>query len=176
MREDVRRELTEVTSSPHRFLQCSTHTFTGTLRNLTLPPSPHPLPASLQPFASKMVIHPHPGRPLAHPSEDPFVLEREQRATVTDVINAEIARRGHKGETVVVMGDVDEIPRRETVGILRECAWEGGEAGNELRRGADVGWGKMHLQLRQYLYSFEFPTVSRSIPPSNRSDEAALEL
>ncbi|KAL7416395.1 glycosyl transferase, partial [Mrakia frigida] len=128
----------------------STHTFTGLPRNLTLPPpsSSSPLPLTLQPFASKLLIVPHPGRPLAHASEDPFVLEREQRSTVTSIINAEILRRGAEGkseEVVVVMGDVDEIPRRETVGILREC---------ELGK----GWGKIHLQLRQYLYSFEFPT------------------
>lgn len=71
---------------------------------------------------------------------------------------------------VVVMGDVDEIPRRETVGLLRECEWEGGERGS-LKQGRDDGWGKIHLQLRQYLYSFEFPTVS--FPP-NRISEARV--
>ena len=150
----------------------STHTFTGIPRNLTLPPSPHPLPVHLEPFASKLLIHPHPGRPLAYPSEDPFVLEREQRATVTDVINTEIARRRSNNEqTVVVMGDVDEIPRRETVGILRECAWEDGQPGAKLDRATDAGWGKIHLQLRQYLYSFEFPTVS----PLDKGADSSVE-
>lgn len=84
---------------------------------------------------------------------------------MTGVINAEIMRRGQgEKEVVVVMGDVDEIPRREAVGILRECAWEDDDAkdGKGGLLGKGDGWGKIHLQLRQYLYSFEFPTVSFS--------------
>lgn len=82
------------------------------------------------------------------------MLEREQRETVSRVIGEQMAgRRKKEGEVVVLMGDVDEMPRRETVQLLRSCRWEGERDGTST-------WGKMHLQLRNYLYSFEWPTVS----------------
>ena len=127
------------------------------------------LPANLAPFADKLLIVHHPGRPLAHAHEDPFVLEREQRATVSQVLEREMAARGKtEGDVVVLMGDVDEIPRAETVQLLKSCQWEGPRpAANE-----DVSsWGKLHLQLRNYLYSFEWPTVRLApralTPPSD---------
>lgn len=115
----------------------------------------------LKPFADKLVIVHHPGRPLAHPDEDPFVLEREQRATVSQVLEREMHNRGKKeGDVIILMGDVDEIPRRETVELLKTCRWEGPRPAD----GGDLGsWGKLHLQLRNYLYSFEWPTVRRKI-------------
>lgn len=76
------------------------------------------------------------------------------------------ARSRGQDSTVVLMGDVDEIPRAETVGLLKACVFEDGESDDwdwgegRMRKGVDPGWGKIHLQLRQYLYSFEWPTVS----------------
>lgn len=140
----------------------STHSFTGLPRPLLLPASspsnPAPdLPAHLREWQDKLLVVHHPGRPLAFAGEDPFVLEREQRAAVAQVLEREMRARGkQEGDVVVVMGDVDEVPRAETVELLRTCRWEGDRPA--AGAGADPTWGKLHLQLRNYLYSFEWPT------------------
>lgn len=81
-------------------------------------------------------------------------------------------RDASAGEVVVLMGDVDEIPRADTVGLLKACEWERGEVmldgtgreiGDGLLERSSSAWGILHLQLRQYIYSFEWPTVRLSL-------------
>ncbi|KAF8413506.1 hypothetical protein HHK36_001496 [Tetracentron sinense] len=69
---------------------------------------------------------------------DPFVLESEQRGAM----NALLRRAGISSGDVLIMADTDEIPSPETVKLLQWC---------------DGVPPMMHLELRHYMYSFEFP-------------------
>ncbi|KAL4200577.1 hypothetical protein AMTRI_Chr02g254260 [Amborella trichopoda] len=77
------------------------------------------------------------GRKLSK-GEDPFVLESAQRAAM----NGLLRRAGVSSGDLVIMSDADEIPSPHTIDILRWC---------------DGIPPVMHLELRNYLYSFEFP-------------------
>lgn len=66
---------------------------------------------------------------------DPFVLERIQRSEMDSLINS----MGLEKNDRIVMADVDEIPSGHTLSLLKHCT-----APN------------VHLQLRNYMYSFEF--------------------
>ncbi|KAI8924592.1 glycosyltransferase family 17-domain-containing protein [Entophlyctis helioformis] len=75
-------------------------------------------------------------RPL-DPGEDPFHLESEHRQQM----NALIASSGIEPNDWLLTMDVDEIPSWHTVRLLQSCS------------GIP---SPLHLQLRNYLYSFEF--------------------
>lgn len=75
--------------------------------------------------------------------KDPFILEAEQRMAV----NSLLWKSGLTAGDVVIMSDTDEMPSRETVELLRWC---------------DGVPPVLHLQLRQYMYSFEFYVDSSS--------------
>ncbi|KAF6167456.1 hypothetical protein GIB67_031657 [Kingdonia uniflora] len=70
--------------------------------------------------------------------EDPFALESEQRGAM----NALLYRAGISSGDLVIMSDTDEIPSPSTMKLLQWC------------NGIPP---VMHLELRHYMYSFEFP-------------------
>ncbi|KAJ4826128.1 hypothetical protein Tsubulata_038639, partial [Turnera subulata] len=69
---------------------------------------------------------------------DPFVLESEQRVAM----NGLLRRAGVADGDLVIMSDADEIPSPHTVRLLRWC---------------DGIPPVLHLELKHYMYSFEFP-------------------
>jgi hypothetical protein len=91
-------------------------------------------------FAEQKVVHDlFPGRVAVHGSnEDPFVLESRQRGAM----NTLIRRAGISTGDILLMSDTDEIPSPHTLKLLQWC---------------DGIPPIMHLELRNYMYSFEFP-------------------
>nr|XP_009406366.1 PREDICTED: beta-1,4-mannosyl-glycoprotein 4-beta-N-acetylglucosaminyltransferase-like isoform X2 [Musa acuminata subsp. malaccensis] len=69
--------------------------------------------------------------------ENPFVEEAYQRKALDQLIRI----AGISDDDLLIMSDVDEIPSGHTINLLRWC--------DEIPE-------KLHLQLRNYLYSFEF--------------------
>ncbi|XP_073100981.1 uncharacterized protein [Elaeis guineensis] len=69
--------------------------------------------------------------------ENPFVEESYQRVALDQLIRI----AGISDDDLLIMSDVDEIPSGHTIDLLRWC---------------DDIPEKLHLQLRNYLYSFEF--------------------
>ncbi|KAF3334282.1 beta-1,4-mannosyl-glycoprotein 4-beta-N-acetylglucosaminyltransferase-like isoform X2 [Carex littledalei] len=69
--------------------------------------------------------------------ENPFVEESYQRVALDQLIKI----AGIKDDDLLIMSDVDEIPSGHVIDLLRWC---------------DGIPDKLHLQLRNYLYSFEF--------------------
>ncbi|KAK7264899.1 hypothetical protein RJT34_32512 [Clitoria ternatea] len=112
--------------------------------NTTFTGIPKPLIFSLNQerfaFAKQKIVHDmYPGRvaiPGSH--EDPFVLESKQRGAM----NALLRRVGISNGDILLMSDVDEIPSPHTLKLLQWC---------------DGIPPIMHLELRHYMYSFEFP-------------------
>ncbi|GLT26229.1 hypothetical protein SLA2020_013110 [Shorea laevis] len=91
-------------------------------------------------FAKDKIVHGvFPGRVAFHGShEDPFVLESEQRGAMNGLLHqAEIST----GD-LLIMSDTDEIPSPHTLKLLQWC---------------DGIPSLLHLELRHYMYSFEFP-------------------
>lgn len=123
------RELYEVVDS---FVVLeSDYTFTGRPKNTTYADHKHR-------FAwahDKIHYAFHAGHELA-PGEDPFDQEAELRTSMNDAL----FDAGVKDSDLVLMSDVDELPRSSTMNLLRTC---------------DFG-DTVHLQMNNYLYSFEF--------------------
>ncbi|CAN1312954.1 Beta-1,4-mannosyl-glycoprotein 4-beta-N-acetylglucosaminyltransferase [Linum perenne] len=69
--------------------------------------------------------------------ENPFVEEAYQRVALDQLIKV----AGISDDDLLIMSDVDEIPSRHTINLLRWC---------------DDIPQVLHLRLRNYLYSFEF--------------------
>ncbi|GAB2230849.1 hypothetical protein Droror1_Dr00015144 [Drosera rotundifolia] len=69
--------------------------------------------------------------------ENPFVEEAYQRVALDHLIRV----AGIEEDDLLIMSDVDEIPSRHTINLLRWC---------------DEIPPVLHLRLRNYLYSFEF--------------------
>ncbi|GLU09667.1 hypothetical protein SLE2022_265140 [Rubroshorea leprosula] len=91
-------------------------------------------------FAKDKIVHGvFPGRVAFHGShEEPFVLESEQRGAMNGLLRqAEIST----GD-LLIMSDTDEIPSPHTLKLLQWC---------------DGIPSLLHLELRHYMYSFEFP-------------------
>lgn len=90
-------------------------------------------------FAEQKIAHDFfPGRvavPGSH--EDPFVLESRQRGAM----NTLLRRVGISNGDILLMSDTDEIPSPHTLKLLQWC---------------DGIPPIMHLELRHYVYSFEF--------------------
>ncbi|BBN13798.1 beta-1,4-mannosyl-glycoprotein beta-1,4-N-acetylglucosaminyltransferase [Marchantia polymorpha subsp. ruderalis] len=77
------------------------------------------------------------GRELL-PGEDPFLLERFQRRETSRII----VEAGIGYNDLLIMSDVDEIPSAHSIELLRWCD----------------GWqAPLHLQMKNYIHSFEFP-------------------
>ncbi|KAJ1443913.1 Glycosyl transferase, family 17 [Sesbania bispinosa] len=91
-------------------------------------------------FAKQKIAHDiYPGRVAVPGSrEDPFVLESQQRGAM----NALLRRAGISHGDILLMSDTDEIPSPHTLKLLQWC---------------DGIPPIMHLELKHYMYSFEFP-------------------
>ncbi|KAK3038044.1 hypothetical protein RJ639_032023 [Escallonia herrerae] len=91
-------------------------------------------------FAGGKIVHGvFPGRVASRGShEDPFVLESQQRGAM----NGLLRRAGISNGDMLIMSDTDEIPSPHTVKLLQWC---------------DGVPPVLHLELRNYMYSFEFP-------------------
>ncbi|XP_068342389.1 uncharacterized protein [Pyrus communis] len=91
-------------------------------------------------FAEDKIIHDvFPGVIIPRGSHvDPFDLEKKQRIAM----NALLRRAGISNGDILIMSDTDEIPSPHTVKLLQWC---------------DGIPPKMHLELKHYMYSFEFP-------------------
>ncbi|XP_057550037.1 uncharacterized protein LOC130828203 [Amaranthus tricolor] len=70
--------------------------------------------------------------------EDPFMLESEHRIGMNHLIR----QAGISNGDLLIMSDADEIPSPHTIKLLQWC---------------DGVPPKMHLELKNYMYSFEFP-------------------
>ncbi|KAJ4708225.1 beta-1,4-mannosyl-glycoprotein 4-beta-N-acetylglucosaminyltransferase [Melia azedarach] len=91
-------------------------------------------------FAEGKIVHGvHPGRiaPLQS-HRDPFVLESQQRIAM----NGLLCYAGISNDDLLIMSDTDEIPSPHTVKLLQWC------------NGVPP---VLHLELKNYMYSFEFP-------------------
>ncbi|KAJ4980241.1 hypothetical protein NE237_031078 [Protea cynaroides] len=91
-------------------------------------------------FAEGKIVHGvFPGK-IAKPGshENPFNLESQQRGSM----NVLIRQAGISNGDILIMSDTDEIPSMNTMKLLQWC---------------DGIPPKMHLELRHYMYSFEFP-------------------
>lgn len=70
--------------------------------------------------------------------KDPFVVESEQRGAMNGLLH----RAGISNGDLLIMSDTDEIPSPHTIKLLQWC---------------DEVPPVLHLELRHYMYSFEFP-------------------
>ncbi|KAL2903371.1 Beta-1 4-mannosyl-glycoprotein 4-beta-N-acetylglucosaminyltransferase [Bienertia sinuspersici] len=75
--------------------------------------------------------------------ENPFVEEAYQRVALDQLLRI----AGISDDDLLIMSDVDEIPSRHTINLLRWC---------------DNIPDVLHLQLKNYLYSFEFMVDNNS--------------
>lgn len=91
-------------------------------------------------FAEGKIVHDvFSGRIAARGShEDPFVLESQQRRAM----NGLLRRAGISSGDILIMSDTDEIPSPHTAKLVQWC---------------DGVPAVMHLELKHYMYSFEFP-------------------
>lgn len=91
-------------------------------------------------FADEKVVHDvFPGEIATRGSRnDPFALERRQRIAMDGLVRLSGISYGD----VLIMSDADEIPSPDTLKLLQWC---------------DGLPPVMHLELRNYMYSFEFP-------------------
>lgn len=70
--------------------------------------------------------------------KDPFVLESAQRGAMNGLLH----RAGISNGDLLIMSDTDEVPSPHTIKLLQWC---------------DEVPPVLHLELRHYMYSFEFP-------------------
>lgn len=109
----------------------SNATFTGDSKPLTFTDN-----ADRFEFAKDKLVHRHINQQRLPPVESPFYNENEMRQAMNQHI-----RQYAKDGDLIIMSDVDEIPRASTLNILKTC------------KGVP---SPLHLQLRNYLYSYEF--------------------
>ncbi|XP_073034032.1 uncharacterized protein [Primulina eburnea] len=91
-------------------------------------------------FAEEKVVHGvFPGRIASYGShEDPFKLEAEHRIAM----NGLLRQAGIAVGDLLIISDTDEIPSPHTVKLLKWC---------------DGAPSVLHLEMKNYMYSFEFP-------------------
>ncbi|PPQ93716.1 hypothetical protein CVT25_013056 [Psilocybe cyanescens] len=91
-------------------------------------------------FEHKIVYSFLPGYAL-YPGQSPWDVEAHTRNTMTMLIRSHLSASNLQNTpNMIIMSDLDEIPARHTIDLLRSCDF-----------GASV-----HLQLRDFLYSFEW--------------------
>ncbi|KAI0497588.1 hypothetical protein KFK09_020819 [Dendrobium nobile] len=123
----------------HRFLLLeSNSTFTGLPKPLLFNKN-----CSFFSFASHKIIYRSFTPPSSNPPLPPFDFESKQRAAM----NSLISLSGITDDDLLIMSDADEIPSPETIELLRWC---------------DGFPSILHLELRHYMYSFEFFVDSSS--------------
>ncbi|CAH1432818.1 unnamed protein product [Lactuca virosa] len=113
----------------------SNMTFTGIPKPLTFALNRHRFA-----FAEEKIIYGFlPGDvPPSDVHIDPFLIESHHRS----IMNELIRRSGISDGDLLIVSDTDEIPSSHTVNLLRLC---------------DGLPSVLHLEMRNYLYSFEFP-------------------
>ncbi|TCD66999.1 hypothetical protein EIP91_000679 [Steccherinum ochraceum] len=90
-------------------------------------------------FEDRIVYRFLPGFALAD-GESAWDVERRTRDAMSSLIAQTVAGFASGTQSLVIMSDMDEIPSKPTIALLKEC---------------DFGQS-IHLQLRNYLYSFEW--------------------
>lgn len=116
----------------------SNATFTGVTKNLTF--NQHKKRFQ---FAASKIHHVIIDQHALPAGEGPFYNEGKMR----EAMDQALVDAGAKTNDLIIMSDVDELPRAQTVEIISSC-----EGVPE----------KLHLQLRNYMYSFEFYVDSSS--------------
>jgi beta-1,4-mannosyl-glycoprotein beta-1,4-N-acetylglucosaminyltransferase len=90
-------------------------------------------------FAHKIVYTFIPGYPLTD-GQTAWAVEASTRDAMTSSLKSHIREHSSDTTTLILMSDIDEIPASHTISLLKAC---------------DFG-KSVHLQLRNYLYSFEW--------------------
>lgn len=90
-------------------------------------------------FEKKILYQFFPGYPLS-PGKTPWNTEADTRDAMTKALRSYIGVLTPNAANVVIMSDIDEIPSRHTLSLLRTCDFK----------------DSLHLQMRTYLYSFEW--------------------
>ncbi|KAL9552689.1 hypothetical protein MBANPS3_003647 [Mucor bainieri] len=116
----------------------SNATFTGVTKNLTF--NEHKKRFQ---FAASKIHHVIIDQYALPAGEGPFYNEGRMR----EAMDQALVDAGAKTNDMIIMSDVDELPRAQTIDIISSC-----EGVPE----------KLHLQLRNYMYSFEFYVDSSS--------------
>ena len=116
----------------------SNATFTGVSKNLTFNEHKNRFK-----FAASKIHHVIIDQYELPDGEGPFYNEGKMRTAMDQAL----VDAGVKTNDLIIMSDVDEIPRAQTVNIINSCQ---GVPDN------------LHLQLRNYMYSFEFYIDSSS--------------
>ncbi|KAJ3029188.1 UNVERIFIED_CONTAM: hypothetical protein HDU68_012775 [Siphonaria sp. JEL0065] len=111
----------------------SKHSFTGLPKNLTFAQHRARFDFAKDKIRYKAIE----GRPLKFKGENPFQIEAEMRGEVTLFLSS----LGLSAGDSVIMADVDEIPSREAISLVKSC---------------DGVPEKLHLRMRNYLYSYDF--------------------
>ena len=114
------------------------HALLGTFTGIPKPPFFFQNRARFHAFAPKIVYKLISGRVPAH-GETAFDVEREQRNAMTALINEHIPAQTTR--PLVIFSDVDEIPAGHALRLIKTCAAP----------------SPIHLQMRNYIYSFEWP-------------------
>lgn len=117
----------------HKFIIVESNTtFTGIPKPLFFSENRHQFEFA----GSKIVYNVYPGR--VGPRLNPFAFEAEQRVAVNKLLRDAGVSTGD----LLIMSDADEVPSPHTVRLLQWC---------------DGLPPAMHLELKHYMYSFEFP-------------------
>ncbi|KAH9945080.1 glycosyltransferase family 17 protein [Epithele typhae] len=112
-------------------------TFTGIPKNLTFAAHAD----RFSPFIRRIVHSVFSGAHVLAPGESPFENEIAQRRHMDALLHQHRDAQPNKVPPLVIFSDVDEIPSAHTIRLLRRC-----KAPNPI-----------HLQMREYLYSWEWP-------------------
>ncbi|KAF3931752.1 hypothetical protein ABW19_dt0210277 [Dactylella cylindrospora] len=108
------------------------HTFTGELKPLTFAENRHRFE-----FANSKIYYEETTNLVENP-RDPFDNEKKSRDHATDIIKDMKLEEGD----IIIVSDVDEIPDADTIELLKSCQ----------------GYPQyLHLEMKSYMYSFEFP-------------------
>jgi len=89
-------------------------------------------------FGPKIVYNEFQGR-VPGPNEHAFDVESDQRRAMSASIEGYLTAQGPR--PLVIFADVDEIPSAATIRLLKTCEFP----------------SPLHLQLKNYMYSFEWP-------------------
>lgn len=75
------------------------------------------------------------------PNVEPFVVEGEHRAAMTSLLRAHLSSTKNGRNPLVIFSDTDELPAAHTIRLLKKCSFA----------------SPLHLRMRTFLYSFEWP-------------------
>ncbi|GAA5957584.1 hypothetical protein JCM3765_001445 [Sporobolomyces pararoseus] len=119
------------------FILDSDMTFTGHPKPLVLPTALES--PKFKPYLDKIVYNTFKGHELES-GEDPFHQEGQMRIRMTEILKDHFPSSNDELPPVMVFSDLDEIPSRKTVSLLKNCDFQ----------------SPLHLGMRSYLYSFEW--------------------